>query len=211
MFEKTKVKLAKALLSKTLTTTSPELADFFRGVFASYFIAGQPVYTELTLAKALREGYKWSPAVYSAVRTIVKAGSVLPWIVLDKDGERIDNHPFEQLMVRPNPNFSGQDLMEFLIAHLKLVGNALWQPIIVNGQVKELWTIMPDLVKPIPSDVKGQWLKGWEVTGADGTKKTCAAISGQRPEATYLSSFYAVRPGQSLLGNGRPLCRRPDS
>lgn len=130
--------------------------------------ANIPVYTDMTVRKATREGYKLSVYVYRAVRTIVQAASAIPWVVEDKNGEPIDGHPLIQVMRNPNPEFSGQDLMEFLIAHLQLVGNALWQPIIIGSRVKELWPVMPDLVRPVPSDIKGEWLKGWEVSSADG-------------------------------------------
>ena len=127
-----------------------------------------PVYGDMTVRKATREGYKLSVSVYRAVRTIVQAASAIPWIVIDKEGKPIPGHPITEVLKRPNSIFSGQDLNEFLIAHLLLVGNALWQPIIVGNKIKELWAVMPDLVKPIPSDVLGEWLKGWQVTAING-------------------------------------------
>lgn len=135
---------------------------------SSFSYPGQPVYTDLSVKKATREGYKLSLYVYRAIRTIVQAGSGIPWVVLDKNGQTIENHPFELLMKRPNPELSGQDLMEFTIAHLKLVGNALWQPLITGRDIKELWIVMPDLVRPIVADVKGEWIKGYEVTEPSG-------------------------------------------
>jgi HK97 family phage portal protein len=72
------------------------------------------------------------------------------------------------LVRHPGPEFSWQDLMEFVIAHLELVGNALWQPAMVNGIPKELWPVLPDLVSPVPSDRPGEWLKGWQVSSIGG-------------------------------------------
>lgn len=155
---------------------------------------GQPVYTDLTVQKATREGYKLSLYVYRAVRTIVQAGSGIPWVVLDKNGEVIPNHPFELLLKRPNPEMSGQDLMEFLIAHLKLVGNALWQPLIVSGDIKELWIVMPDLVQPIPADIQGQWLKGYRVTEFQGGQHDV-------PPETFIH-FMQFNPGNPYWGVG---------
>lgn len=123
-----------------------------------------PIYTDMTVRKATREGYKISVFVYRAVRTIIQAASAVPWVVIDKNREPIENHPLELVLRNPNPEFSGQDLIELLIAHLELVGNALWQPVIVRNQIKEIWPVMPDLVRPIPSKVGGEWLKGWDVT-----------------------------------------------
>jgi len=127
-----------------------------------------PVYSEMTVRKATREGYKLSPSVYRAVRVIVQAASGIPWIVEDNKGEVIPDHDFPKVWAKPNPEFSGQDNMEFIIAHLKLTGNALVQPVIVNGRPREFWICMPDLIQPIPSDVPGEWLKGYRVTSGDG-------------------------------------------
>jgi len=133
----------------------------------SFNMSGMPIYPELTVKKATREGYKLSVYVYRAVRTIVQAASGIPWYV-ERNGEPVENHPFTQTWSHPNREFSGQDNMEFLIAHLKLVGNALIQPVMVGGKPKEFWVCMPDMVKPIPSKIAGQWLEGWEVQGIEG-------------------------------------------
>lgn len=160
----------------------------------SFNAAGIPVYSEMSVRKATREGYKMSPYVYRAVRVIIQAGSAIPWVVQDSTGEPIVGHPLTRVLQKPNPEFSGQDLMEFLIAHLELVGNALWQPIIVGNQVKEIWPVMPDLVKPIPSDVRGEWLKGWEVTSADGRQHLV-------PPEQFIH-FMQVDPGNPYWGIG---------
>lgn len=153
-----------------------------------------PVYSDMSVRKATREGYKMSPSVYRSVRTIIQAASAIPWIVQDSKGEPIEGHPLIKVLRNPNPEFSGQDLMEFLIAHLELVGNALWQPIIVGGKVKRFWTVMPDLVQPIPSDVPGEWLKAWRVTTADGRQYDV-------PPEQFIH-FMQVDPGNPYWGIG---------
>jgi len=130
--------------------------------------AGQPVYTEMTVKKATREGYRLSIFAYRSIRTIVQAVSGIPWIVLDKNMEEIKDHPFTYTWAHPNKQFSGQDNMEFIVAHLKLVGNSLVQPLIVGGVPKEFWMCMPDLIKPIPSKKAGEWISGYEVTTTEG-------------------------------------------
>ncbi len=124
-----------------------------------------PVYSPMTVRKATREGYKISVYVFRCVRTIVQAASAIPWVVLDANGEIIKGHQLAHVLNNPNPEFSGQDMKELMIAHLELVGNALWMPIIIGKQVKEIWPVMPDLVKPIPSDKPGEWLAGWQIEG----------------------------------------------
>jgi len=153
-----------------------------------------PIYTDLTVRKAVREGYKISGDVYRAIRVIVQAASAIPWVALDKEGEIILDHPFSKAWANPNPQFSGQDNMELIIAHQLLVGNALIQPIIVGGRPREYWVCMPDLIHPIPSDVPGQWLKGYEVTSIDGRQQIV-------PPEQFIH-FMMINPGNPYWGIG---------
>ena len=162
MFENLRNRLATAIIGK-----QNAISPFH---VLSNRQANAPVYTDMTVRRATREGYKVSIYVYRAVRTIVQAASAIPWVVQDNKGEPLEDHEFTKVWARPNPEFSGQDNMEFLIAHQLLVGNALLQPIIVSGRPREFWVVMPDLVKPVPSDVRGEWLKGWVVNSIDGTQ-----------------------------------------
>ncbi len=187
MFDKLRAKIALAVLPKAdgklkinpfqVMSTQP---------------ANVPVYTEMTVRKATREGYKINVAVFRCVRVIVQAASAIPWIVEDKEGEPIKNHPLANVLAHPNPQFSGQDMMELLIAHSLLVGNALWMPIIVGKRVTEIWPVMPDLVKPIPSDAPGEWLKGWQVYGQTG------ALNDLPPE--HFIHFMQLDPGNLFWG-----------
>jgi len=187
MFENARKRLARVLLK-----TEGGLLNPFQVI--SNQSADTPVYTEMTVRKATREGYKISVYVYRAVRTIVQAASAIPWVVLDKDGEPIENHQLTKVLKKPNIEFSGQDLIEFLIAHLELVGNALWQPIIVGNKVKEIWTVMPDLVKPIPANAPGEWLKAWQVTSMDGS-------THEVPPEQFVH-FMQMDPGNPYWGVG---------
>ena len=153
-----------------------------------------PIYTDLTVHKAVREGYKISGDVYQSIRIIVKAASGIPWVVLDKDDAIIPNHPFSQTWANPNKQFSGQDNMELIIAHQLLVGNSLIQPIIVGGIPREFWVCMPDLIHPIPSDKPGEWLRGYEVTSADGTHRIV-------PPEQFIH-FMMLDPGNPYWGTG---------
>jgi len=166
MFNALREKIAKAVSPRSGRADSPNPYHVI-----STRPADVPVYTELTVRKATREGYKMSVYVYRAVRTIVQAASAIPWIVTDKAGEEIPDHQLTKVLKNPCPEFSGQSLMELTVAHRKLVGNALWMPIIVGTKVKEFWPVMPDLVRPVPSSQPGEWLKGWEVTSYDGLWK----------------------------------------
>ena len=162
MLEKLRERIFYSMLPDSMKRQLPQFD------LTSFYSANQPIYPQMTVQKAVKEGYRLSVMVYRAIRAIVQAGSGIPWIVLDKDGEEIHNHPFTKVWARPNREFSGQDNMEFIIAHLKLCGNSLIQPLMINGQPKEFWVCMPDMIKPIPSDVQGEWLKGWEIQPTNG-------------------------------------------
>ena len=189
MFDNLRARAAVALLPKKASGS-----NFSPFQIISTHPANIPVYSDMTVRKATREGYKISVFVYRAIRTIIQAASAVPWVVLDADGETIEGHPLTQVLAKPNPEFSGQDLIEFMIGHLELVGNALWQPIIVGGRIKEIWPVMPDLVKPIPSDVPGEWLKGWQVTGTGGHQHTV-------PPDQFIH-FMQIDPGNPYWGMG---------
>ena len=166
MLDALRAKIALAVLPKVRKADNPSPYHVI-----STRPAGVPVYSDMTVHRATREGYKMSVYVFRAIRTIVQAASAIPWIVTDKNGEEIPDHQLTKVLRNPCPQFSGQDLMELMIAHLLLVGNALWMPVIVGREVKEFWPVMPDLVRPVPSDQPGEWLKGWEVTSYNGLWK----------------------------------------
>jgi HK97 family phage portal protein len=153
-----------------------------------------PVYSNMTVAKATRQGFNISIYVYRSVRTIAHPGSAIPWMVTDRNGDKVENHPFIRTLQHPNDAMSGQDLMELLMAHLLLSGNALWQPLIVGGEWREIWPVMPDMVSPVPSDEMGKWLRCWQVRDSKG---------GQRevPPETFIH-FMQFDPGNPYWGIG---------
>ena len=136
MFEKARSKIAMGLLGRKEAVT-PLMSRLFSNTYSMMTTPGQPVYTEITASKAVREGYKMAIPVYRALRTIIQAASGIPWIVLDKNGEEILNHPFTTAWSHPNPEFSGQDNMEYIIAHLILSGNAYLRPLYVGRTPRE--------------------------------------------------------------------------
>ncbi len=188
MFEKIRERIFYSLLPPSLK--SGAIHPFH---LSSFCMSDQPVYTDMTVRKAVQEGYKLSIYVYRAVRTIVQTGSVIPWTV-EKDGQPLPDHEFTRTWARPNTEFSGQDNMEYIIAHLKLVGNALIQPVMVGGRPREFWLCMPDMIKPVPSKKPGQWLERWEITTTEGRKEAA-------PPDRFIH-FMQFDPGNPYWGIG---------
>lgn len=121
----------------------------------------KPIYTNWTVANAVKEGYQVNAWVYRSVYLKAKAGSSVPWYVVDAEGERIDGHPITELFKRPNPSISRQDLFELIISWLELSGNSYLKKIIYQGRTTELWPISPDRCHPVPSTDPCEWLAGY--------------------------------------------------
>ncbi|MCB1711335.1 MAG: phage portal protein [Candidatus Riesia sp.] len=117
---------------------------------------GKPVWTNYTVEDAIDNGYRASHIVYACVKKLADAASSVPFIVQERDkkGEwrNVTNHPLEQLLMRPNPFQTWQDLIERIVQHLNLAGNALLYKNVVGGRTVELWVINPDTLKPIPDE-----------------------------------------------------------
>jgi HK97 family phage portal protein len=152
---------------------------------------GQAVWSDLTVGKAVKEGYKKNSWVYRAIRLIAIAGSSVPWIV-QKDGEYIDEHPLSMLMKNPNPNISRQTLFELLITWLQLSGNAYLIPVVVRGNTSELWPCSPDRLHPVPDPGNDSWIKGY-------SKGSTAIISYEPEEVIH---FLFPDPSNPIIGIG---------
>jgi len=141
--------------------------NFFRRnfAFANSFIArmGGPQYSNWTIQKAVKEGYKANGWVYKAVNLTATSGSSVPWGVVDEDENRIEDSHVDQLFQQPNPYISRQDFFELWISWLELGGNALALKVEAQGETQELWPISPDRIHPISSKEVAKWLDGYSL------------------------------------------------
>jgi HK97 family phage portal protein len=122
---------------------------------------GTPIFPDWTAQRAIREGLKVSSWVYACIYLIAKSASQVPWFVeeidLEGKGRRVPlNHPYQQLMDRPNRFWSRQTYIELVVMSLYLAGNSITNKVRLgtgqNGEVKELWWIPPDNVNVVPAD-----------------------------------------------------------
>jgi len=121
---------------------------------------GQPIYTNFTIQKAVKEGLRSNVWVYKCINLIVQAAAAVPWMV-EKDGEFVEGHYLNDLMKRPNPAISRQQLFEMLISWIQLAGNAYLKRVITGKRTVELWPISPDRLHPIPSRDIAEWIAGY--------------------------------------------------
>jgi len=150
-----RISLRQALGMWLLGVSPQEMKSVTTGQLLPVWQSGKPIWTDWSTDKAVREGYKASTWVYACIHRIMKAVASVPWVVSRRtkagEWEVVPGHPLEELLKKPNPYMSGQDLIERMTAHLYLGGNALWTKIRVRGAVVELWPIGPDGIKPVPS------------------------------------------------------------
>jgi HK97 family phage portal protein len=124
--------------------------------FLALHSLGEAQWTARNQVALTRQGYERNPIVYRAVRLIVEAAASIPWVLREGRVELID-HPFIDLMARPNPYDVGTGLLETLYTNLLLFGNAYLEAVLVDGSLRELYALRPDRM----TIVLGQ--NGWPV------------------------------------------------
>ena len=91
--------------------------------------------------------------LYAAVSRIAQSAAETTWKLYrtDKSGEReeIDEHPLLDLMAKPNPYQTGQDLEEINVKFYLLTGKSYLAKQFNKG-LQELWLVPSPYIKPIP-------------------------------------------------------------
>lgn len=106
-----------------------------------------------------------------AVNTCAVSGSAQGLSVkqaVGEDAKDIANHPFEKLILKPNPLQSRAEFLSGSFADYKLTGNCYWwtnrgsesQPAV------ELWRIPPEMIIPVPDDK--MFIRGYYYYPGDG-------------------------------------------
>lgn len=125
------------------------------------------------LSQTQAELYQRISWVNIAVSNVAKLASTVKFEVKSVEGEKltqIENHPFEQLLRKPNPLQSRFEFLETTYAFRKLTGNAYWWLNKTSEKVApaEMWTISPHRIKPVPD--KNLFIKGYLYDPGDGTE-----------------------------------------
>lgn len=154
-------------------------------------------WTNWTIANAVKEGYKVSGWVFKAVSLISKNIAMVPWQVVDSNGEPVKEHPITLLLQNPNPAFSRQDFFELISAWQQLSGEAYVKTISVDGQIKEIWPISPDRITPIESKEPSVLVASYEVINEDGKKVNSSEFTPEN-----IISFRFLDPSNPIRGIG---------
>ena len=89
-----------------------------------------------------QEGYRLNPTIYRCINIIAtNAATVTP--IVKVNGERVENHPLELLLKRPNVDCGGVEFLIEAYSWALLTGNLFQEKLKVRGQVSELWNWEP--------------------------------------------------------------------
>lgn len=138
-----------------------ELRNVARAVVVKEQRMPRPIYSSWSLKKAVAEGYKQNSWVYRSVFLKSQASGAVPWLVKNKDGETVDGHSISQLLKKPNPHISRQDIFELISLWMELGGSASLLKAQSGQKTYELWPISPDRLHPIPSSDPQKWMEGF--------------------------------------------------
>jgi HK97 family phage portal protein len=137
------------MLLSRLFRAKPETKASKTGPLLALSGPGRPVWTPRDYGALAREGYARNPVVYRAIRMVSEAAASVPIYV--RQGSRdLDEHPLLALLDRPSPGKTRADLIEAMVTHLLIAGNAYVEAAIVDGRVSELHPLRPDRVRIVP-------------------------------------------------------------
>ena len=113
---------------------------------------GRATWTPRAYDKLARESYQMNAISYRCVRLVAEAAAQMPFLVFEGK-EEMETHPFLDLMKRPNPFESRQELLVRLYSFMMLAGQSYVEPVILDNTPRELFVLRPDRVT-----IKGQLL-----------------------------------------------------
>jgi HK97 family phage portal protein len=158
----------------------------------------QATWSDWTVHKSVKDGLKSCGWVYRAISMIAENAAGVPWVVYDKDGQALWDHPISLMLDRPNPQLSRKDVFELLVTWQQLTGMAYLKRVIVGGRTTELWPISPDRIAPIASREPGQLISGYEIVAESGAKIN----GGEDFSVDNIVQFKLIDPANPILGIG---------
>ena len=182
------ISLVTAALGR-LTSSRGRVTEEKSGALIAIEGLGRPHWMARDYAAFAREGVMQNPIVYRSVRMIAEASASVPLLVYEGDVEQ-EQHPLAELVSRPGPAMTRQDLMETWIGHLMVDGNGYLEAVAVGDDIRELVTLRPDRVRVV-CDEAG-WADGYEYRTPDGVVRIAGeAVPGVR-RVLHLRLFHPL-------------------
>lgn len=176
-------------LFRRKTTQPPEAKAGRNGSLIALSSAGRAVWSSTDYAALARMGYMRNPFVHRAVRMVAEGVGQVPWYL--RDGVRdIDQHPFLDLMKRPDGQGGAAGFVERIASHLLVAGNAYVEASLVDGLPRALHLLRPDRTRVV-SGADG-WPTAYDYS-VDGraVRIQASADSGPAP-VLHIRSFHPL-------------------
>jgi len=109
-------------------------------------IQGLPkaVWTAHNYEAFCKEGFAVNVVAYQAISRVANSIGSMKWAAFDKNGTRLERHPFLDLINRPNTLQSGKEWWRAKVAYFLISGNGYDERILSGTRPIELWTLRPD-------------------------------------------------------------------
>jgi HK97 family phage portal protein len=166
----------------------PERKDFAGHSLVTLSQLGAASWSQRGFASLVNQGFQRNPVVYRCVRLIAETANRVP-LRITEGGKRVENHPLEHLLARPNGRQSGGEMLEAVYAYLQTAGNAFLQAGIVDGEVRALFGLRPDRVQVV-ADADG-WPEAYDYT-AGGRTVRLRQDSGPVAQVLHLALFHPM-------------------
>ncbi len=137
---------------------------------AYVYAMGQPVWTERQYSQLACEAYSRNVVAHRCIRLIAEAIGGLEWVVRqEKGGDVLEAHPALRLLEVPNPEQDIAGLMETLVSHRLIGGQAFLLATGMEGQAPlELYCLRPDRVQVLAGETSHGLPAGYRYHHARG-------------------------------------------
>lgn len=155
------------LLKTIVKSKSIETKQSATRSMMAYHQPGSPIWSGRDYVALTKNGFSRNVIAYRCIRMIAEAASSAPLRIM-AGGSVMHEHPIITLLEAPNSAQSGAEFFESVYGYLQASGNSYLEAGIIDGQVRELYTLRPDRVK-VRANRTG-WVEAYEYSV--GGKKT---------------------------------------
>ena len=156
--------------------------------------SGRPVSTPRRYDTFASEGYQKNVVVYKCIWLIANACSSIPWLLYKKAGsakgkrQEITEHPFFDLLGKPNPFQSAAEFEEAIHAFKLISGNSYVEAVgPAKNKIAELHIWRPDRVRIIPAT--SGYPGAYEYSVGNQTRQVQVDVVAGKSPILHLKSF----------------------
>jgi HK97 family phage portal protein len=154
---------------------------------------GTPAWTPRQYGDLAQEGFARNAIAYRCVRMISETAAAVPWILYDNSSgwrRELDTHPLLDLLARPNPLQSGNEMKEAWFGFLQIAGNAYLEAAELRGAVRELYVLRPDRMKVVPGP-RG-WPAAYEYSAGGKSVRFAMDVARGRAPILHMRLFNPI-------------------